>query len=636
MRGNYFVFLSGVLPAVAFAQFTGTVRVNNLPVWDGGLPVRIVGGATGLTDTELRATPIAVSGTVTANVGTGTQPVSGTLTCNAGTGTLAVSGPVTDSQLRATAVPVNGTVTANVGTGTQPVSGTFWQTTQPVSLASAPTTPVTGTFWQGTQPVSGTLTCNAGSGTQAVSGPLTDTQLRASVVPVSLSSTTVTGSVAVTGPLTDTQLRATAVPVSGTITANAGTGTLAVSAASLPLPSGAATSALQSASNTSVSNLDTKTPTLGQTTMTGSSPVVIASNQSAVPVSGTFWQATQPISGTVTANAGSGTMAVSGPLTDTQLRASAVPVSGTVTANAGSGTLAVSAASLPLPSGAATAAKQPALGTAGTASADVISVQGIASMTALKVDGSGVTQPISAATLPLPSGAATSALQTTGNTSVGSIDTKTPALGQAVMASSSPVVIASNQSAVPVSGTFFQATQPVSGTVTANDSYNAANNAAAPTNVNVMGAQLQSGTTAVVGTAGQVGSVTAGLDHVLYARAGGPVQWSCFVQAVTVTTQCQAAPAAGLKLYVTGVACSNLAATVQGVDVVYGTGANCVTGTTALTHKFQMGTLATTTSPFIAQWAMQTPLTPAAANAICIRPTAATSFGCTITGYTAP
>jgi hypothetical protein len=48
-----------------------------------------------------------------------------------------------------------------------------------------------------------------------------------------------------------------------------------------------------------------------------------------------------------------------------------------------------------LPTGAATAAKQPALGTAGTASSDVLTVQGIASMTALKVDGSAVTQPVS-------------------------------------------------------------------------------------------------------------------------------------------------------------------------------------------------------------------------------------------------
>lgn len=36
--------------------------------------------------------------------------------------------------------------------------------------------------------------------------------------------------------------------------------------------------------------------TLGQKTMSASVPVVIASDQSAVPVSGTFWQATQPVS----------------------------------------------------------------------------------------------------------------------------------------------------------------------------------------------------------------------------------------------------------------------------------------------------------------------------------------------------
>lgn len=63
-------------------------------------------------------------------------------------------------------------------------------------------------------------------------------------------------------------------------------------------------------------------------------------------------------------------------------------------------TTAITAASLPLPTGAATAAKQPALGTAGTASSDVITVQGIASMTPLKVDPSGVTSPVSLASLP--------------------------------------------------------------------------------------------------------------------------------------------------------------------------------------------------------------------------------------------
>ncbi len=69
---------------------------------------------------------------------------------------------------------------------------------------------------------------------------------------------------------------------------------------------------------------------LGQAAMVASLPVVLASNQSAVPVSGpltdTQLRATPiPVSGTVT----------TGGLTDTQLRATPVPVSGTVTANAG-------------------------------------------------------------------------------------------------------------------------------------------------------------------------------------------------------------------------------------------------------------------------------------------------------------
>lgn len=54
---------------------------------------------------------------------------------------------------------------------------------------------------------------------------------------------------------------------------------------------------------------------------------------------------------------------------------------------------------LPLPSGAATAAKQPALGTAGVPSSDIIAIQGHDSGNPVLVDGSTVTQPISAASL---------------------------------------------------------------------------------------------------------------------------------------------------------------------------------------------------------------------------------------------
>ncbi len=137
-----------------------------------------------------------------------------------------------------------------------------------------------------------------------------------------------------TGPLTDTQLRASAVPVS-----------------MAAVPTGGSTAALQTSGNASLATIATNIPAVGQAAMAASSPVVIASNQTAIPVSGAFWQATQPIS----------------------------------------------AAALPLMAGAATSAKQPALGTAGTASSDVITIQGIAGATAVKTDSSATTQPISAA-----------------------------------------------------------------------------------------------------------------------------------------------------------------------------------------------------------------------------------------------
>jgi hypothetical protein len=56
-----------------------------------------------------------------------------------------------------------------------------------------------------------------------------------------------------------------------------------------------------------------------------------------------------------------------------------------------SGNMPVTVAALPLPTGASTAAKQPALGTAGAPSADVISVQGETGMTdmAVPIEASG-------------------------------------------------------------------------------------------------------------------------------------------------------------------------------------------------------------------------------------------------------
>lgn len=135
-------------------------------------------------------------------------------------------------------------------------------------------------------------------------------------------------------------------------------------------------------------------------------PTPISDGGGSVTVDGTVgvsnFPATQVISGTVTANAGSGPFPVSdnaGSLTvdapvgtpvfvrlsDGSNPIATLPVSGIVTANLGT------------IDGAATAAKQPALGTAGSSSADVLSVQGVASGTALPVSGTfwQATQPIS-------------------------------------------------------------------------------------------------------------------------------------------------------------------------------------------------------------------------------------------------
>lgn len=93
-----------------------------------------------------------------------------------------------------------------------------------------------------------------------------------------------------------------------------------------------------------------------------------------------------------------------------------------------------------LPSGAATSAKQDTLighvdgvetlltaidADTGTIISKIPSNLTVSS-TRLLVDGSGVTQPVSAASLPLPSGAATAANQTSGNASLSSLDGKIP------------------------------------------------------------------------------------------------------------------------------------------------------------------------------------------------------------------
>ena len=194
--------------------------------------------------------------------------------------------------------------------------------------------------------------------------------------------------------------------------------TLPVSVAALPLPSGAATESTLTTLLTQ-STFTNRINTLGQKTSANSTPVVLASDQSSLGVSGTVtanqggvWSVGASQSGTWTVQPGntpnttpwlttlsqggnSASVTASNAL---KVDGSSVtqPVSGTITANQG-GTWNINniSGSVSLPTGAATAAKQPALGAAGAPSSDVLTIQGITSMTPLKVDGSAITQPIS-------------------------------------------------------------------------------------------------------------------------------------------------------------------------------------------------------------------------------------------------
>lgn len=175
----------------------------------------------------------------------------------------------------------------------------------------------------------------------------------------------------------------------------------------------------------------------------------------------------------------------------------------------------------------------------------------------------------------------------------------------------------------------------------ANAAIDAANNAAAPANVLVVGYQLQSGATATAGTAGQVGSPVASLDHVPYSRLGGPVTWKCSLDNIGATlTQCQAVAGAGLKYYLTDIVIASTTATAGQFLIRTGTGANCVTGTASLfpsaatvvrfPYPGNTSTIGSTTIHLI------TPIDAPAAAAICIICIATQTCTVQMSGYTAP
>jgi len=174
---------------------------------------------------------------------------------------------------------------------------------------------------------------------------------------------------------------------------------------SLPLPTGASTSALQTAGNSSLSSIDSK---------------ITAVNTGAVVVSSSVL----PTGASTSALQTTGNSSLSSIDSKiTVVNTGAVVVSSSV-----------------LPTGASTSALQ----TTGNNSLSSIDGKTATLVSGrVPVDGSAVTQPISAASLPLPTGAAT-------QTTLSSIDAKLSALGQNTMSASTPVVLSSNHSDISV------------------------------------------------------------------------------------------------------------------------------------------------------------------------------------------
>lgn len=159
------------------------------------------------------------------------------------------------------------------------------------------------------------------------------------------------------------------------------------------------------------------------------------------------------------------------------------------------------------------------------------------------------------------SGDASAANQTTGNTSLASIDTKTPTVGQKVSSGSRPVVIASDQSAIPVSGTVAVTNAvlatSVAGLGKAEDAV-AASGDVGTMNLGVRGPVTPAAQTSAAGDYG-ANKIDAEGNQIVKLNAIPDVTWQAVSAAITTTTSTsvKAAAAAGIRNYVTDIVISN-------------------------------------------------------------------------------
>lgn len=221
-----------------------------------------------------------------------------------------------------------------------------------------------------------------------------------------------------------------------------------------------------------------------------------------------------------------------------------------------------------LPTGAATAAKQPALGTAGAASADVLTVQGIASMTPLLVN---------------PGTAANWGVVTQGSTTSG----QSGQLGLAAVLSAAPSYTTAQSSALNMTtaGGLRIDNASVAGTTILTGNGTTAAGSQRVTVASDSAARAVGGegpTGSAVPSGARLTGVQSGANMVamLQASASAPINVS------TATTTQLVALSASTKIYVTSF--DVIAGGAGNITFVYGTGTNCGTGQTALTGAYPL------------------------------------------------
>ncbi len=124
-----------------------------------------------------------------------------------------------------------------------------------------------------------------------------------------------------------------------------------------------------------------------------------------------------------------------------------------------------------------------------------------------------------------------------------------------------------------------------------------------------------------------------------FVRYDHPNKFQCSVDAIgTTLTQCQAAPGAGLSLYITDIIAGSTTSTAGTFLLRYGTGSNCATGTTTLFPGTgttpRVTSPANTVTPLNITFGM--PYKVPAANAVCVLGVATNTTWMVITGFIAP